>query len=98
MLLAALYYTAYMWVGSAVNMRHNVPPPIVIEHGEVYDYKEIESAIMVPDSYSGTCEDQQLFVLSMVMHYNNWRHIRKENLMTMKTMDMIASRWVCVPQ
>lgn len=92
--LATMFYTAYMYAASATNMRHNVPPPVVIETGQLYDYKPIESAIYVPSSWHGSCEDQKSLIIEMLYHFNNYRN--GNNKMKELTMGNITDKWKCL--
>lgn len=85
-----------MYVQSAVNMRHSAPPPVIIETGEVYEYKNIESAIYVPSHWEASCYNQEQLVYYMVLHFNNFRNGMTK--MKPDTMDTIARKWVCLTE
>lgn len=84
-----------MFSRSNLNMLHSVPPPVVIEVGEKYDYNPIEAAIYVPAGWQDDCDNQQLVIYYMLKHFNNFRNLKYK--FSDQNLDYIsATRWKCV--
>lgn len=92
--LATIAWTAYMYVGSSMNMRHNTPPPIIIESGETYNYAPVESALYVPHDWTASCDNQKQMVYWMGVHFNNFRNGNRK-VVEKKLTDM-KNAWVCL--
>lgn len=92
--LATVAWTLYMYVSSSTNMRHNVPPPMIIESGQNYEYNEVESALYIPSNWTASCYNQEQLAYYMVKHFNAFRN--GNNRMKPNTMDDIARKWVCI--
>lgn len=92
--LASMIWAAYLYVADIMHMRHNVPPPVVVETGQEYKYNGIESAMYVPASWNDNCYNQEQTVLKMAEHFNNFRN-GKQKLSEDKLI-IIAHKWKCV--
>lgn len=92
--LAAMTWAAYMFSRSELHMLHSVPPPVIIEVGEKYDYKPLEAAIYVPAGWKDSCEEQQLVVMYMLYHFNNFRN--RNAKFNDQMIDSFASEWKCI--
>lgn len=93
--LASMVWAAYMYVASATNMRHNVPPPMVIEKVTGgWNYDLIYSELDVPTPWKDDCYSQRQLVYYMVLHFNAFRN--GNNKMKPDTIDSISRKWVCV--
>jgi len=67
-----------------------VPMPVIIQSDKILDkyhytnngyYLGIQNAIIIPDNWRGTCEDQKRIVQLMTEHYYNWapKKLEKRN-------------------
>lgn len=92
--LASMVWAAYMFCRSEMHMVHQVPPPVIIEKGEVYQYDNIYSTITVPADWKDDCKDQKEVVYKMAQHFNDFRNGNQK--LSISKLTEVANSWVCI--
>lgn len=90
-----------VWLHCKDTYKVGVPMPVIIQSDSIikrYSYSNngtyvyLQNAIVIPDTWRGTCEDQKRIVELMTEHYYNWAlpKLKKRN-----KKDAVDS-WVCL--
>ena len=91
--LASLVWAVYFFCVDITQM-HNVPMPVVVEHGTSYYYREIDAAAYIPTMYTDTCANQHQVVRLMLEHFNSFRNGQQKY--SGKKLYELSQNWVCV--